>query len=423
MKNTKASRNLIMVILGQIISLFGNAILRFALPFYILEQSGSPALFGLVSGIAFVPMIVLSLLGGVMADRLNKQRIMVYLDFGTAVLIGIFMAAFQIFSPIPLVIGTLMLLYGIQGAYQPAVQASLPLLVSGENLVAANAAVNLVSSLSGLLGPVIGGIVYAGYGLLPILKVSIVCFVVSAVMEIFIRIPHQKRKYRGSVLALIRDDMGQSMHYLLRENPVMVRVMVIVFGINLFMSSLLSVGMPVVITQTLGLGGEYFGYAEGGLALGGIAGGLLAGILGRRIDVRKAWLFLLGCAACMLPMGIALLVGASVMGTFLTIVVSFFLLMVISTVISVVLLAYVQACTPREIVGKVVSCVMALSMCAQPLGQTLYGALFEAFAASPWVLFLGGAVLTGIVALFSKNTFRGVNENPMAAVGGVKQAA
>jgi len=75
-----------LVVIGQIISLFGNAILRFALPLYILQESGSAALFGLVSACAFIPMIVLSPIGGTIADRVNKQRIMVVLDFFTTLI-------------------------------------------------------------------------------------------------------------------------------------------------------------------------------------------------------------------------------------------------------------------------------------------------------------------------------------------------
>ena len=83
-------RDFTLVVIGQIISLFGNAILRFALPLYLLRITGSPALFGIVTACSFAPMVVLSLVGGVLADRVNKRDIMVVLDFSTAALIAIF---------------------------------------------------------------------------------------------------------------------------------------------------------------------------------------------------------------------------------------------------------------------------------------------------------------------------------------------
>lgn len=82
-------RDFTLVVIGQIISLLGNAVLRFVLPLYLLDVTGSRSLFGLCSAAAFVPMVVLTPLGGVVADRLHKQRIMVALDFFTCALVAL----------------------------------------------------------------------------------------------------------------------------------------------------------------------------------------------------------------------------------------------------------------------------------------------------------------------------------------------
>lgn len=119
------NRDFILVVIGQIISLFGNAILRFVLPYYLLKETGSSALFGIVTACSFLPMVILSLVGGIIADRTNKRNIMVILDFATAVIILVFYLSLEKIPIIPLFIVALMLLYGISGAYQPAVQASI----------------------------------------------------------------------------------------------------------------------------------------------------------------------------------------------------------------------------------------------------------------------------------------------------------
>lgn len=165
-----------LVVIGQIISLFGNAILRFALPLYLLRITGSPTLFGIVTACSFAPMVVLSLVGGVLADRVNKRDIMVVLDFSTAALIAIFTLLLDRAPLVPLFIIVLMFLYGISGTYQPAVQASIPLLVHPERLIAANAVINQVNTLSNLLGPVLGGVLFSLSGILPILLLSVVFF-------------------------------------------------------------------------------------------------------------------------------------------------------------------------------------------------------------------------------------------------------
>lgn len=78
--NTLLNRSFVSVIFAQIASLFGDAVLRFALPLYVLNQTGSAALMGAVSACAWIPYIVLTPIGGVAADRVNKRRIMAALD-------------------------------------------------------------------------------------------------------------------------------------------------------------------------------------------------------------------------------------------------------------------------------------------------------------------------------------------------------
>ena len=159
------SKNFTLVVIGQIISLFGNATIRFALPLYLLNQTGSSALFGTVTACAFLPAILLTPVGGIVADRVNKRNIMVILDFFTAAVIAVFSVLAGEVNLILLIVVILMLLYGIAGAYQPAVQASIPALVSTGHIMEANSVVNIISSLAALSGPVLGGILYSNYGL------------------------------------------------------------------------------------------------------------------------------------------------------------------------------------------------------------------------------------------------------------------
>lgn len=74
----------ILIVLGQIVSLFGNAALRFALPLYLLRQTGSAALYGGITALAMLPALAGMLTGGALADRCRKARLMALLDLVTA---------------------------------------------------------------------------------------------------------------------------------------------------------------------------------------------------------------------------------------------------------------------------------------------------------------------------------------------------
>ena len=233
--NKLFERDFTMVVIGQIISLFGNAILRFALPLYLLRETDSSTLFGAVTACAFIPMVIFSLFGGVIADRKNKRNIMVALDFTTAAVILIFNFALGKVSLVPLMIAALMILYGISGIYQPAVQASIPLITEKQFLMQGNAVINMVSTLAGLLGPIIGGILFGAFGIMPILFISIGCFAFSAVMEVFIHIPFEKNTDGKSIFGAVGSDLSDSIKFIKNDKPIFLSVVGIIALFNLIL--------------------------------------------------------------------------------------------------------------------------------------------------------------------------------------------
>ena len=136
-------------------------------------------------------------------------------------------------STVPLFIVVLMLLYGISGTYQPAVQASVPLLVAKDKLMAGNAVINQVNTLSGLLGPVIGGVMFTLWGIYPILLLSAACFTFSAIMEIFIHIPHEKRPREVGVFRVVGMDLKESYQFVKTEKPIFFSVVFLVSIFNM----------------------------------------------------------------------------------------------------------------------------------------------------------------------------------------------
>lgn len=408
-KNKLFTKDFTLVVIGQIISLFGNAVVRFALPLYLLNQTGSSALYGTVMACAFIPMILLSPVGGMIADRVNKRNIMVALDFITAGLILGFLLLQGRVNLVFLLALTLMLLFGIAGAYQPAVQASIPALVGQEHYMQANAVINIVSSFASLLGPVFGGILYSIYGLLPILEVGMVCFVLSAVMEIFIRIPYEKQETSGSIWEIMKQDLQESFRFIRREKPMIGKGLIVICCVNLFFSALINVGLPYLVTEVLpftdALANRLYGYAQGALAAGGIVGGIGAGILAQKLQVKKTGNLLLIAALCLFPVGLALLLTRSELAVYLILTVCCFVIMVMATVFSVQIMAFVQTETPKHLVGKVISLCMMLSMCAQPLGNAMYGFLFELCAGREAVVVLAAGVVSLVVAVRARKIF------------------
>ena len=406
-RKTCCGRDFTLVVAGQIISLFGNAILRFALPLYLLKETGSSALFGTVTACALLPMILLSLLGGVLADRVNKRDIMVGLDFLTAFVITVFYFLVGTVPVVPLFIVTLMVLYGISGTYQPAVQASIPALVPKDRILWAGAVVNQVGSLANFIGPVIGGMLYGFWGIGSILRVSILCFILSAMMEIFIVIPFRGRPAEKRILRVVKEDMKESIWFLRKKKPVFIRICFMIAGLNLFLSSMITIGVPVIIVERLSMADQLLGVTQGLMAVGGMIGGLFTVVFAKKLRPGKAWVFLLLCAFSACVMGAGMLLAKQLRFLeYLILSGTGLLVMVFSTMFNIQMLAVVQTQTPSELTGKVVACIMAFIMCAQPAGQLLYGLLFEKISVETPFIMVGTGAVSFFIALYAKKILK-----------------
>ena len=400
MNHKLLGKDFALVVAGQIVSLFGNAILRFSLPLFLLRETGSSALFGMVTASSLLPMILLSLLGGVLADRVNKRNIMVFLDFSTAGIIAGFYFLVGRVPTIPLFIVTLMLLYGISGTYQPAVQASIPVLVAKDHILTASAVVNQIGSLASLVGPVTGGWLYGLWGIELILKISVVCFAISAVMELFLTIPYIKRPQEKTALQIVRHDLQDSTHFLRFEKPAFLKVCLVIAGLNLFLSSMVTIGVPVMIVEHWGLSNQLLGIAQGLLAAGGVLGGLLTALLGKRLQPERAYVFLILCAMLTLLMGAGMLWSNTPYLKYLILSGTGTAITIFSTMFSIQMLAVVQRETPEHLIGKVIACIMTLIMCAQPIGQLIYGIFLEQISAVP--IITGAGAISMCIALYAK---------------------
>lgn len=402
------SKDFTLVVIGQIISLFGNAIMRLALPLYLLDLTGSAAIYGTALACSMIPMILLSPIGGIIADRVNKRNVMVILDFSTAALLALFSISVRVVNPVLAVIVTMMILYGIQALYQPTVQGSMPLLADKEHLLTANSIINQVSALSGLIGPVIGGMVYGMVGIWPVVTIGGVCFALSAIMEIFIVIPFTKQKITGTPIQIAKDDLKEGLHFVLHEKPIIVKVALVCAAFNLFLSSMMMVGMPTIIKINLHLSNELYGYAQASVGAGSLIGGLCVGIMGKRFCIEKSYKLLTLSCIIMLPVCVVIAMNMNPLIVYGVIVLCCTLCLALTMIFSILAMTYMQEETPMNLLGKVLSCVMAICMCSQPIGQAIYGVLFENLRSQPAWIILAATLICAVISFKTKGIFSNI---------------
>lgn len=373
--------NFLIMVVGQLISLLGNSILRFALPLYILEKSHSQALFGTVLAIATIPTILISPIGGLIADRVNKRNIMVFLDFITSAIVAIYLLSMSNKNlqnnEIIIIAVVLTILSMIQSLYQPAVQASIPVVSSQENLLKCNSVVNLVTSMSNLLGPILGGMLFGYFGIKIIIISSAVCFFLSAILEIFLKIPFFKPESQGNIFKIASSDIKESVKFAVNDKPVIMKTTLLIAFFNMFLGALITVGIPVIVTVNLKISSQLYGFTQAAMGVGGLMGGILAGTLFSKLKINKYYLTLLFTSVFILPIGLSTMINDKVFLSYCIITASCFLYTACATVFSIATISFIQRETPNHLIGKVMSFVLAGSMCSQPIGQIAYGFLFK----------------------------------------------
>ena len=282
----------------QIITLFGNAALRFALPLYLLRRTDSAALYGSVTALALVPMLLGTLAGGVLADRCRKQKIMAVLDTVSA--IG--MAAAAVILPAapvtPLVLAALCLLYAVEGLYQPAVQASLPLLLNGAALARGNAVIQLVDTIDELLGPLLGSVLLHTLELRGLLLLCAVCFAVSALWERTLPIPYAPAA---------RSCLRLPPKALFRQARQLLRLAAVLALFNLAVVPAVTVGVPLLVVRYYAFSDTALAITQSAMSAGGLLGGVLAGAFAKRLSLRRGTAALWCITAVCALLGLAVL--------------------------------------------------------------------------------------------------------------------
>ena len=132
-------KSFVQVVLGQIISLFGNAALRFVLPLVLLRQTGSAAVYGAVTALALLSALAGTLVGGVLADRCRKARLMSAFDLAAA---GLALGAAAVAGNLPVAL------------WIPAVTVGIPVVIV-QYLGCSDAVLGVVQavlSVGGLVG-------------------------------------------------------------------------------------------------------------------------------------------------------------------------------------------------------------------------------------------------------------------------------
>ena len=377
------TRNFSLLIVGLGVSLFANLMLRFAMSMWVLDETGSAAAFASILTASILPTILLSPLGGVVADRVNRRNVMVALDALSAATVIACMALFATTGFNLASIAVMEVLLATLDAMEtPTVQAALPQMfrAQGEGVMRqAMAVVNAVNQTSMLVPAVLGGVLYSLVGAVPMMGVAVAGFGTAAAVECFIRLDAPARG--GDARASVLSDLRAAGHFLLRERPHVLQLVTLCAALNFLVTGYAEVGFPYMVRTVLGFGSTAYGFAYGLVGASGLLGALAGGRLAKALSMRRFPLAVAAFSCSILPQALVMALPADAWARLAVLTASTCGTMVAITFSNLIAVPAIQLERPESMTGKVMSLALSASMCAQPLGQIAYGWAYNAWPA------------------------------------------
>ena len=389
------NKNFIIIVIGQIISLFGNAIQRFSMSLYLLEFTGSTATFANILAISTIPYILFAPIAGRLSDNINRKKIMVYLDLFCSILIGVYAFILLRGNDTALIVGTVMFMLSVCATlYGPAVTSSIPQIVEEDKLTSANGVINQVGSIVNFVGPILAGILYGLLGIKVIVIINAVSFFASAIMELFLDIPDVAKDNSANENEIAVDgnnekilsmdfvkksfvDMKESFVYLKNQKKIVLGIIASYALCNIFLVPILSIVAPYFINVFLGLPSEVFGIVEAICVLGMILGGFWISVKPNMFSMKKVhytYFPMISGVIVMSTLGFIKLNNYALAGIFALGGLAIMLSLSLSNVLT---LTFIQKQVPGEMLGRVSAFSTAVATISVAPGQLLFGQVID----------------------------------------------
>jgi MFS family permease len=397
---TLRNRNFRLLLLGSLSSAVGYSAGTIVFQWYIYNATHSPLAIGAFAIVEFLPTLAFGLFAGVLADRFNRQRIMVSADLcRTAALAALAVFVWLAGLNVVLILLVVGVVASFTALFRPASQALLPTIVPDRSLADANGLLQSGGTTSSLIGYSLGGTLVAVAGLVAALALDSASFAISAILLLALTLPSVSRAPTPTTKGTKRQGSGllEGFRYIRKQDALF--LMMLTAGVGSFLFPIWETYLVVYVASGLHLGPLYLGVLLGVLALCAGLGALACGRLPTQerpgVWAATSWgVSGVGIAALALlpPFTIALmLVG---MSTF------------IGQLGYTAWLTCVQRTTPNNLLGRVLSTETTVSWALFPVAQVL-GAILLSNIGIPMTYLLVGvdSAFGGFVLLASKSVW------------------
>ena len=395
-------RDFRLLFLGRVTSFAGSAIAPVALAFAVLDLTGSPTSLGVVLAARTIPLVVFLLVGGAIADRLPRQRVMVLANAvsglaqgAVALLLLLGVAELWHLIVLALVAG------GSSAFFFPASQGIVPQTVPASMLQQANALLRLSLNSTNIVGAAAGGVLVAAVGSGWALAFDAGTYLAAALLLGAIRIPANVRIEGSNMLLELREGWAEF------RSRTWLWTIVVAFGfMNAAHSGASNVLGPAIARDELG------GAAAWGLILSAEGAGLVAGGL-LMLWLKPRRILFIGCAAMILLVPGMLLL--SVAAPTLVIAAAYLLAGIGLEIFGVFWDTSLQEHIPQEKLSRVYSYDALGSFVLIPLGLVAAGPLADRIGIDETLWLAAAVIAAGVAGMLAIGDVRRLERRPAEA--------
>ncbi|MBI2033211.1 MAG: MFS transporter [Candidatus Levybacteria bacterium] len=381
-------RNYRLYFVGQLISLSGTWMQIVAQGWLVLQLTHSAFYVGLISAITMLPVLLLSLFGGALVDRMSKKKIL-FVTQGVAMILAFVLGLLTLFHAINFfIVAILAFLIGVVSAVdRPARQAFAVELVKREDLASAIALNSAIFNGAGVIGPGIAGILIALIGTAGTFLLNGFSYIAVLIALYYIRVSPYVSTTHPHPFEAIKDGLTYAFGHPLIKNLLLLTAVTSVFGWSY--SSI----MPVLAQTVFGQGAQGLGYAYSSAGLGALVSSFIISIFAKKISYRK---FVFGGNAIF---SFALLLFSFSVNFSIALILLFFVGMGLILQFSMINTT-LQHTVEDTIRGRVMSIYTLMFMGLLPFGSFLMGMLGEHFGSQIAVRMGAVVVITAGTVLF-----------------------
>jgi len=383
---------------GQAFSLFGSALVQFALVWYLTKQTGSATILATATLVAMLPQIVLGPCAGALVDRWNRRIIMMVADGGialaTVLLVYLFASGqVQIWH-----IYVIMMIRSLGGAFHyPAMQASTTLMVPEKHLTRISGANQTLMGAINIVAPPTGALLLEVIPMQGVLAIDIATALLAILPLIFISIPQPVRMEKANEeqeQGGFIQDVREGLRYV-ASWPGLLAILIMATLINFLLTPTGSL-MPLLVTKHFGLGALEFGLMDSAWGFGVIIGGLILSTWGgfkRKVTTSMMGIIGIGLGVTIVGLTPANMYWLAIAGMAFS--------GIMNPITNGPLFALVQSTVRPDMQGRVMSLIMSAATAMTPLSLMVAGPVSDAIGIRTWFWF-GGLIclLMGAGAFF-----------------------